>query len=107
MADTAKRIVGPVALGISSATVYTVPGSTTTIMRHLRVVNTGAVEAAFRLSIGVDAAGTRLYSDLLIPAGGVLVWTGFEVLETGETLRAQSSLATALTLTISGVETTP
>lgn len=106
MADTATRLIGPVQLGTSPATVYTVPALTTAILRHLRVANTGGATATFTLSIGADAAGTRLYSATPIPGGSVLDWAGFEVLAAGEHLEAYSDTATTLTLTSSGVTIT-
>ena len=105
MADVAKRLVGPSAMGTSTVTLYTVPSATTTILRHIRVANTTAGALTFKMSIGADAAGTRLYSDLSIPANDVFAWTGFEVMTATETLRGHAS-ASGLTVTVSGVEST-
>lgn len=104
MADTAKRVVGPQLLTASAATYYTVPASTVTILRSIQAVNVTTSNAALTLSIGTDAAGTRLYAATPIVGNGVLVWTGFMVLTAAEILQAYSSVASALTLIISGVE---
>lgn len=106
MADTPVRIAGPTLLTGSAVTQYTVPASTTTILRDLRAANTTGTSASIFVSIGADAAGTRLWSGLFVPANGTLDWTGFIVLATGETFRAYSGTASALTLTASGVEVT-
>ncbi len=104
MADTAKRLAGPVAGTGSAATLYTVPASTTSILRNLHVANTSTTRQTFRMSIGADAAGTRLYSDTPVEAGSVIDWSGFQVLTAGETLKW--SAPSSLTITVSGVEAT-
>lgn len=102
--DTAKRLVGPAAFPTTATTFYTAPASTTATMRHIRVVNTTGASITFKLSIGADAAGTRLYSDFPVPANDVYIWSGFEVLAAAETLRGIAASA-GLTITVSGIET--
>jgi len=105
MADTAKRIVGPIALTTTAATtLYTVPASTTTILRSVHVNNESAATATFTLSIGADAAGKRLWSAHDIPTKSSFDWSGFIVMTAAEIIQASAGSATALTLTISGVE---
>lgn len=106
MADTLKRLAGPTQLGTSAATVYTVPGSTTTVVRDITVANTTGSTATFTLSIGLDAAGTRLYSAVSIPANSTFQRTGSIVLAAAEVVQAYAGTGTALTLTMSGVEST-
>ena len=106
MADTAKRLAGPAQLTTSAATQYTVPASTTAVVRNIHVANTSAAVAKFTMSIGTDAAGTRFYDEVEIPVDGALDWSGFLVLAATEVIQAKSDTATALTLTISGVEST-
>lgn len=106
MADTLKRLCGPTSLTNAAATVYTTPGSTTTVIRDITVANTTGSAATFTLSIGADAAGTRLFSAVSIPANSTLQRTGSVVLAAGETLQAYSGTNAALTLTVSGVEST-
>ncbi len=104
MADTLKRLVGPAALANTSTTVYTVPALTTTVVRNIRVVNTTSGTVTFTMSIGVDAAGTRIYHAYSVSPSDVYDWSGCIVLGAAETLRAYASAATSLTLTVSGVE---
>ena len=104
MADTLKRLAGPSQLASSSTTVYTVPAATTTVLRNIRVVNTTAGAVTFTMSIGADAAGTRIYNAYSVAANDLYDWSGCIVLGAAETLRAYASAATSLTLTVSGVE---
>lgn len=106
MADTPKRLHGPAHLTDTAATIYTVPAATTAILRHVRIVNGDTVDRTVTMSIGADAAATRLLDAMTIPAKGVLVWTGFEVLNATETIQAFGSVADQLVATISGVEVT-
>jgi hypothetical protein len=105
VADTAKRVAGPTLLTATAATVYTVPASTTTTLRNIHVSNETASAATFTMSIGTDAAGKRLFTALSIPGNQVFDWSGFIVLAAAELIQAFSGTASALTLTVSGVET--
>jgi len=104
MADTAKRLSGPTALTTSAVTQYTVPASTTTILRSIHAANETATVATFTLSIGTDGAGKRLFMALPIGGNDAFDWTGFIVLAAGEVLQALAGTAAAITLTTSGVE---
>lgn len=106
MADTAKRLSGPAALTASAVTQYTVPALTTTILRSIHVANETATAATVTISIGTDGAGKRIFYQTSVPANGILDWSGFIVLATTEIIQALSGTASALTLAISGVETT-
>lgn len=103
MADVLKRLAGPAAGTGAEATLYTVPASTTTVIRHIRVANTTTTAQTFKLTIGADAAGTRLNGDTSIAGnGGVYDWTGMLVLAAAETLRWNGP--STLTITVSGIE---
>lgn len=104
MGDLAKRVAGPTQLSTSAATAYTVPASTTTILRNIHVQNGTGTAATFTLSIGTDAAATRFWDALSIPANSALDWSGFLVLATTEIVQWKAGTATALVATISGVE---
>lgn len=104
MADTAKRLYGPAQLTASAATLYTVPASTATILRYIRVANTTASDRTITLSVGADAAATRIFAGQTVPANGALDWSGFIPLAAAEFLQGLASAATALTVTIAGVE---
>lgn len=104
MADVAKRLAGPVVGTAAEATIYTVPGSTTGILRNVHVVNTTTTEQTFKMSIGADATGTRLCSDVPVLPGEAFDWPCFVVMAAAETLRWNGPAT--LTVTVSGVETT-
>lgn len=107
MADTAKRLGGPDDIPTTETTLYTVPSSTTAVLRNVRIANTTTSAATIRLSIGAYAAGTALMTDVSIPANSVYMEDGFlAVLTAAETLRATGGTNNALTVTVSGVEIT-
>jgi hypothetical protein len=105
MADTLKRLAGPAALSTSAATIYTVPASTTTTIRHLHVCNETAGAVLLTVSIGIDGAGTRLFKAKSIAANDVLDWPCLVVLTAAEVVQAFADTATAVTIILSGVET--
>jgi hypothetical protein len=103
MTDTASRVVGPILLTNSSVTLYTVPSSTTAILRSIHIANTSGSAATVKLSIGADAAGTRLLGDYSIAANATYDWSGFIPLAAAETFRGQSGTTNVLTITVSAV----
>lgn len=106
MSKTAKRLAGPAQVSNAAATKYTVPAATTTILRHIHVSNTTAGVVTFTMSIGADAAATRIYDAYSIAAGAVLdVWC-YYVLTAGEIIQALAGTNNILTLTLDGDELT-
>lgn len=112
MARTPKRLHGPAQVSNAAATKYTVPASTKTIVRHIHVQNPSGAAVTFTLSVGADAAATRLYDAYSIPAaaagvvGSVLdIWC-YYVLEAAEIVQALAGTNNILTLTIDGDEYT-
>lgn len=106
MADTAKRLAGPILVTNAAVTYYTVPGATTAILRNIHVANESASAVTFTLSIGTDGTGKRLWKDLSIPANATLDWSGFMVMAAAEILTSIAGTTNVLVLTVSGVETT-
>lgn len=106
MADTAKRLYGPARPATTTATLYTVPGSTTAIIRNIHIANPTGSAATATLGIGADAAGIRLFDAFSVPAGEVLDWSGFLVLAAAEILTGMQGTLNAMTFTVSGVEVT-
>ena len=106
MADFPKRI-GPIALTAAPVTLYVTPPDRTFTLRNIHVCNESALTAHFTMSIGVDAAGTRIYRNVELEGnGGAFDWSGYMPLDPNELLEAFADIASALTITISGVETT-
>lgn len=106
MAETLKRLVGPKQLASSATTEYTVPGSTTTVIRMIHLSNPGTVDRTVTISIGADAAGTRIFDAFTIPAGSVFSFPCNFVMAAAEVLQCSASAATAVAATISGIEVT-
>jgi len=103
MATVNKRIVGPALLTNAAATKYTC-GVTRTTIRRIRVNNPSGGAVGFTLSIGADAAGTRLWDAASIPSGGSINDYGPLTLENGDIIQALGSSTNVLVLTINGEE---
>jgi hypothetical protein len=112
MPRTPKRLVGPALVATGPATVYTVPAATKTLLRHMHIQNPSGAAVTFSLSIGADAAGTRLWDAYSIPAAAAGVSDNvrdiplYVVLETTEIVQVKAGTNNILTLTISGDEMT-
>ena len=104
MPRIAKRLSGPAQLGNSAATVYTVPSLTKTIIRHIHVQNPSAAAVTFTLSIGADAAGTRLFDAFSIGANQVLDHFCYYVADAAEIVQAYAGTAATLVMTMDGDE---
>ena len=110
MARIPKRLHGPAQVSNAAATKYTTPASTKTIVRHIRVQNPSGSPVTFTLSIGADAAATRLFDAFSIPAAGPGIDTNqidhfcYYVLEAAEVIQAFAGTNNILVLTIDGDE---
>ncbi len=108
MSNKRIRITGPALLTNAAATKYTVPAGQRLTVRHIHVENPGAAPLGFTMSIGADAAGTRLYDAFSIPGAAAGVQSSildtfcYYVLEAGEIIQAYASSTNVMTLTIDG-----
>ena len=106
MPRTATRIVGPALVATGPTTIYTVPAVTKTILRHLHISNPSASAVTLTLSIGADAAGTRLVGAYSIPGAAAGVansqqdWYWYIPMEAAEILQASAGTNNILTITI-------
>lgn len=107
MSSKNVRLAGPALLTNATATKYTTPASTVTVLQHIHVENPTASAVTFTMSIGADAAGTRIYDAYSIPAGGVLDQFCKYVLAAGEIIAAFAGTTNVMTLTLDGQELTP
>jgi len=106
MADFPQR-VGPIQLTAAAVTLYTTPGDRSFTLRNIHVANESVLDARFTVAIGVDADGSRVYRNVLIAGnGGAFDWSGYMPIFPGEIIEALADIPSALTITISGVETT-
>jgi hypothetical protein len=103
-----SRIAGPALLTNAAATKYTVPAGQRLTLRHIHVENPSAAPVTFTMSIGADAAGTRLYDAYSIPAAAagqpasVLDVFCYYILEAAEIIQALAGTNNIMTLTLDG-----
>jgi len=83
----------------TSATLYTVPASTTTVVTNIAVTNTAATAATFTLAI----AGTALHTTSALPANSTAYIDLKQALSAGNTITGSASAIT-VSFHISGVE---
>ena len=102
MASTPIRAAGPALVSNAAATKYTVPAVSKFVLRHIHVQNPTASPVDFTLSIGADAAGTRLFDGYPIgPDSTLSVWV-YKVLEAAEVIQAFAGTNNVVTLTLNG-----
>lgn len=112
MPRTPKRLYGPAQIATGPTTVYTVPAGTKTIVRLLHVNNPDPAAVTLTVSVGADAAGTRLYDAYSIPgkAAGVTdsvreIWV-YLPMEAAEILTLSAGTTNKLVIVVSGDEYT-
>lgn len=112
MPRTAKRLYGPAQIATGPATVYTVPALTKTIIRQIHVSNPSGSAVTFTLSVGADAAATRLWQTYSIPAAAAGVTDSvrdifmYLVMEAAEILTLSSGTNNTLVIVVTGDEIT-
>jgi hypothetical protein len=105
MSKIPKRLYGPAQLGNSTATRYTVPANRRTVVRKIEFVNPeGGSSRTITVSIGADAAGTRLADAQTIAPGERVILYGPYTLEAAEIIAAHASAASAIVCVIDGEE---
>ena len=98
MANTAKNLARAAA-SLTSATLYTVPASTTTVVTNIAVANTAASSATFDLSLN----GVQLFNDVAVAANTTAFIDLKQVLSATQTITALASAVT-VNFHIAGVE---
>lgn len=99
MATTIKSLARTALTTSTSATLYTVPGATTTSITNIVIANTAA--SASTVTVSVD--GVVFIPTVSIPANSQYSWDGKQVLAATKTITGGAS-TTAVTIHISGVE---
>jgi len=105
MADVAKKMY-EAQPGTTDTLLYTAP-ATGAVVRGIHVANTTGFAATITIGLNAGAAlvgAEHFLSALSIPANGTYDWSGFQALDASETIRGLQGTASALTVTISGVE---
>jgi hypothetical protein len=106
MARTPKRLFGPAQLTNSTATKYTCPALTKTIIRHIHVSNPSGSPVNLTVSIGADAAGTRIFDAYPIAATSAVDLYGYWVVDVAEIVAAFGSTTAVLVMVLNGDEIT-
>lgn len=112
MARKAIRMYGPALLTNSAATKITVPASTKYVIRQIHLQNNDASAHTVTISIGADAAGTRLLDAFSLAAKAAGVQTsmldlfGYWVMDAAEILQALADANSVVNITIFGDELT-
>ncbi len=101
---TFKRLSGPSQLTNSVVTKYTVPAATTAVIRHIHVQNPSGSAVTFTLSIGANAAGTRIFDALSIAANSERSFWGPYTLTAAEIVQALAGTTLVLVLVLDGEE---
>jgi len=110
MANTAKQLA-QAAIGTGSYTaLYTVPGSTKTILKSFDICNTTSGLIKVRVCLvpsgGSPGTANALLYDYGVPGNGIFGWEGEQVsYDAGSTIQTEANFA-GLTITASGVEMT-
>lgn len=99
---TPLRVHGPAALSNSAATKYTVPANSKFVIRKIHVYNPGSGSVNFTMSIGTDAAGTRIFDAVPVLEDVPFNEYGPYTLEETEIIQALGSVNNQATLTIEG-----
>lgn len=94
------RLVGPTQLGATASTVFTAAAKTR--IETITVSNPTGGAVTVTLSIGTDAAGTRLLDAFSIPANRVWTQHVYIPIENTEVIQAKAGSAGALVLTLDG-----
>lgn len=104
MARIPKRLAGPLQLTTTATTQYTVPSVTKTVIRHIHVSNPTTSPVTLTMSIGADAAGTRIFDAYSVAGSTVLDHFCYYVAEAAEVIQAKSGTVSTLVLTMDGDE---
>jgi hypothetical protein len=102
MARSIERFVGPTRLTNSAATVYTVPGLSSALVRHIHFMNPSASAVSVTVSIGADGATTRVLETIAVPAAGTYDWYPYMVLYNSEIVQAYASTTATVNMTMFG-----
>jgi hypothetical protein len=114
MARAFTRIYGPALVATGPTTIVTVPASTQYVVTNIWVSNPSASAVSLTLSVGADAAGTRIIGTntaAQIPANtaGVsqqLIYQGALPVNAAEIITASAGTNNVLVITISGYSNT-
>ena len=103
MAETIKKLA-QTPIDATVEAIYTVPASTTTIIKHIRIVNPSGTAATVTLYHDGTTDAFMILPAATIEAGGWAEYDGVITMETGDTLQAKSGTDDVMTITVYGME---
>lgn len=105
---TEKQLAQSCVASTTETTVYTVPASTTTIVKQIVVANVTGTAAVTSLSLvasgGTAGVTNRIYEQISIPANSTVTFDLSQVMATGGFISIKQGTASSITTTISGIE---
>jgi hypothetical protein len=101
---TPKLLNTTVVLTASAVTVYTVPGSTVGVIRTIMLTNTDSSARTFTVSVGTDAAGTRIFQAVSLAAGETKIYNVWLAMPAATIVQAYASVTTVVNIRLSGYE---
>ena len=102
MANTFKNYVSA-AVGTSETTVYTVPGSTTSVIIGCNIANV----TSSQIRVTVKVADTHVVKEVPVPANSAIsVLDGKIIAETTDTVKVTSNTAASADVIVSALEQT-
>lgn len=106
MAGTPARLFGPAQLTNAAATKITVPAGLAYDLTHFHLENPpGSTATSFTISVGADAAGTRIFDALALAAGATYDWYPNPLtLAAAEIIQAFADVTGKIVLTIEGFQ---
>jgi len=105
MAETYKKLAQG-QLPATVGTLYTVPASTTAIVKYITLTNNTAGAQTAQLFHDGTAAAQSILPAISIAAGGWAEFEGTIIMEAADTLSGDSDAATSITYTVYGLELT-
>ena len=105
MAETYKKLDQRI-VPATATTVYTVPSLTQAIVKSIRAVNYSASAATITIWQSGTGNTNLILPATTIDAGGFAEWEGTMTMAAADYIAAQGSSATAITMTINGLEIT-
>ena len=103
----AKLGRGAISTSPTVDTLYTTPALSRSIVKDMDIANTTAASLTVTVYLvesgGSPGASNTLIPGMTVPANGMIQWTGSQVLNAGDSIRATASGA-GLTINASGAE---
>lgn len=107
MVRVVKRLAGPIGIGASATTIYTVPSATIGVITHIHVINRNGSTQGFAVYIGTAGIGTMLFNGAQpqLLTGQPYDWySPGAAMSAAEILQVQAATGTDCVFTVFGYE---